>query len=128
MVYEYAGRQHTTQLPFAPGTTIPLEVNVSPQSALVRSTNPASNTFYSSEARTVYVVEPAVVETAYRERVYVEPPDYYSRPNYYSNMSSYYSTLYPMLGLGLGYAAGYYAGGYRGGYRSGYGHSGHWRR
>ncbi len=126
VVYEYAGRQHTAQLPFAPGTTIPLEVNVAPQGAPVRSTTPPINTVYSSEPRTVYMAESPVVETVYRDRVYVESPYYYDRPNYYS--SSYYNPLYPVLGLGLGYAAGYYAGGYRGGYRGGYGHFGRWRR
>ena len=128
VVYEYAGRQHTAQLPFAPGKTIPLEVNVAPQGVPVRSTTPAINTVYSSEPRTVYVTEPTVVETVYRDRVYVESPYYYSRPNYYNYSSSFYNPLYPVLGLGLGYAAGYYAGGYRGWYRGGYGHSGHWRR
>ena len=136
VVYEYAGRQHTAQLPFAPGTTIPLEVNVAPQGASARSTSPPLNTVYSSEPRTVYVTEPTVVEAVYRDRVYVESPYYYSRPNYYNYTSSYYSPFYPVLGVGLGYAAGYYAGGYRGGYRgwygggyrSGYGHSGYWRR
>ena len=122
VVYEYAGRRHTAQLPFAPGATIPLEVNVAPQGAPVRSTTPPINTTYSSEPRTVYVAEPLVLETVYRDRVYVESPYYYSRPYYYA--SSYYNPLYPVLGLGLGYAAGYYAGGYRGGYR----HHGHWRR
>lgn len=128
VVYEYAGRQHTAQLPFAPGTTIPLEVNVAPQGAPVHSTTPPINTVYSSEPRTVYMAESPVVETVYRDRVYVESPYFYSRPSYYSYASSYYSPLYPVLGLGLGYAAGYYAGSYRGGYRGGYGHSGHWRR
>ena len=127
VVYEYAGRQHSAQLPFAPGATIPLEVNVAPQSAPVRSTTPPINTVYSSEPRTVYVAEQPVIETVYRDRVYVESPYYYSRPYPYNYASSYYSPLYPVLGLGLGYAAGYYAGGYRG-YRGGYGHSGHWRR
>ena len=68
------------------------------------------------------MAESPVIETVYRDRVYVESPYYYDRPYYYS--SSYYNPLYPVLGLGLGYAAGYYAGGFRGGYR----HSGHWHR
>ena len=122
VVYEYAGRQHTAQLPFAPGATIPLEVNVAPQGAPVRSTTPPINTVYSGEPRAAYVAESPVVETVYRDRVYVESPYYYDRPYYYS--SRYYNPLYPVLGLGLGYAAGYYAGGFRGGYR----HSGHWHR
>ncbi|MEO8384752.1 MAG: hypothetical protein ABI583_05890 [Betaproteobacteria bacterium] len=121
VVYEYAGRQHTAQLPFAPGATIPIEVNVAPQGAPVRSVPPI-NTVYAPEPRTIYVTESPVVETVYRDRVYVESPYYDSRPYYYG--SSYYNPLYPVLGLGLGYAAGYYAGGYRGGYR----HFGHWRR
>ena len=126
VVYEYAGHQHTAQLPFAPGATIPLEVKVAPQGAQVSSAPPI-NSVQLSGPSTVYVAESPVVETVYRDRVYVESPYYYSGPYPYNYASSYYSPLYPVLGLGLGYAAGYYAGGYRG-YRGGYGHSGHWRR
>ena len=34
MIYEYAGLQHTMQLPFPPEPTIPLEVRVSVQGAV----------------------------------------------------------------------------------------------
>ena len=112
VVWENVGRQHTAQLPLTPGTMTPLQVNVSPQGAPVRSATPPINTVYSSEPRAVYVAEPTVLEGVYRHRVYVESP-YHYRPNHYNYTSSYYSPLYPVLGLGLGFAARYYASGYR---------------
>ena len=122
VVYEYAGKQHTVQLPFAPGATIPLEVRVAVQGA---STAPG-NTVYSSE--------PAVVETVVRERVYVDSPYYYSnysRP-YYAGpyYRGYYDPWYPFIGFGLGYTIGHFSHGFRGHHHGGFRGShrgGHWR-
>jgi hypothetical protein len=112
VVYEYAGRQHEVQLPFAPGATIPLEVNVSVQGAMPSPSIP------SYAPAPVYTAEPQVIERVVRDRVYVESPYYYG-PYY----PAYYNPLYPVLGIGLGYTFGYYSHGWRGGYRSG-----HWGR
>ena len=108
VVYEYAGRQHTVQLPFPPGPTIPLDVQVSVQGA---SPTPAMPS---------YSAQPEVVERVVRDPVYVESP-YYAGPYY----PGYYSPWYPFLGVALGYGLGYYSGGWYGyGYRGGYGHGG----
>ena len=61
VVWENVGRQHTAQLPLTPGTMTPLQVNVSPQGAPVRSATPPINTVYSSEPRAVNVAEPKVL-------------------------------------------------------------------
>lgn len=106
VVYEYAGKQHTVQLPFPPGATIPLEVNVSVQGAS------------GAPGNTVYSAQPEVVETVVRERVYVDSP-YYAGPYY----SGYYSPWYPFVGVGLGYTVGYFSHGFRGPHRAG-----HWHR
>jgi hypothetical protein len=106
VVYEYAGKQHTVQLPFPPGATIPLDVRVSVRGA---STAPVIS------SNTVYSAEPEVVQTVMRERVYVDSP-YYAAGPYYGGpyYRGYYDPWYPLFGLGLGYAAGYYSHGWRG--------------
>jgi len=111
VVYEYAGRQHTVQLPFPPGATIPLEVNIS-----VRGAAPAPGVL-------AYSSDPEVVERVVRDRVYVEWPyydgSYYPGPYY----AGYYNPWYPLLGMGLGYTVGVFSHGFRG-----HGYVGHWRR
>jgi hypothetical protein len=106
VVYEYAGRQHTVQLPFPPGATIPLEVQVSVQGAVptpeVASYSPAP-------------------EVVVRDRVYVEPAYYPSRAYY---PGYYYDPLFPIVGLALGYSVGYYGHGWRGGLGHWSGHRG----
>ena len=114
VVYEYAGQQHTVQLPFPPGATIALEVTPAVQGASAGTVSVAEPSYYSEPS-------PQVVEREVRERVYVESPYYpYSYGPYYPG---YYSPLYPFVGIGLGYSFGYYGHGWRGGYRGG-----HWRR
>jgi hypothetical protein len=115
VVYEYAGKQHTVQLPYAPGATIPLDVRVAVQGASTASPAPVS---------TVYSSEPAVVETVVRERVYVDSPYYYSGPYY----RGYYDPWYPFIGFGLGYTIGHFSHGWRGHHVGFRGHrGGHWR-
>ena len=113
VVYEYAGHQHTVQLPFPPGATIPLEVQVSVQGA--SSPEPAMPSYYAAQ--------PQVVERVVRDQVYVDSPYYYGYGPYYPG---YYNSWYPYLGLAVGYGLGYYYGGYGYGYgyRGGYGHGG----
>ncbi len=111
VVYEYAGKQRTVQLPFPPGQTIPLEISPAGPTGYAlpdRQTIAAPTPVYSTES------QPVVVERVVREPVYVER-DYYPGPYY---RSYYYDPIYPILGLGLAATAIYYGG--RGGY---WGHS-----
>ena len=107
VVYEYAGRQHTVQLPFPPGPTI--ELDVTPSSARALSSAPVQS---------VNAPEPVYVERTYREPIYVERPYYPARTYYYPEY--YPSPIYPLLGVALGYTWG------RGSYW-GHGWSGHRR-
>lgn len=148
VVYEYAGRQHTVQLPFLPGPTIELQVTPvalappaksaaapPPQPGYSAETRPLYSAeappqyspppqpVYSSRQQQVYSSEPPVVVERYvREPVYVDPP-YYPRSYYYPGY--YFDPLYPIVGLALGYTVGHYGHGWRGGH--GY-RGGHWRR
>ena len=56
MIYEYAGRQHTVQLPFPPEPTIPLEVRVSVQGTVPEVAVPSC------------LPAPEMVERALRDR------------------------------------------------------------
>jgi hypothetical protein len=108
VVYEFAGRKHEAQLPFPPGATIPLDVDVSAQGAAPTPAMPS------------YSPAPMVVERYVREPVYVDPVYYPARP-YYS--SYYYDPIYPIVGLALGYTIGSYGHGWGRGW-SGHGWSG----
>lgn len=111
VVYEYAGKQHTAQLPFAPGATIPLEVTPTAASA-----QPVS----ASQPQPLYVTEaPPVIERVVREEVYVD--SYYPRPYYAYGYPYYYSPFVPVLGVSLAFGGGHYRGGFGG-------HGGHWHR
>ena len=123
VVYEYQGKQHEVQLPFAVGATIPIEVSASGIGPAATPTISAPVPSYESGPRVVerVYVEPAYGAT-YRSRVYAD--DSYS-----------YSQVLPIaLGLAFGLGASYYWGpryyGPRGyvGYRSGHRGGGHWRR
>lgn len=123
VVYEYQGKQHEVQLPFAVGATIPIEVSASGIAPAATPTISAPVPSYESGPRVVerVYVEPAYGAT-YRSRVYADDP--------YS-----YSPVLPIaLGLAFGLGASYYWGpryyGPRGyvGYRSGHRGGGHWRR
>jgi len=86
VVYEYAGKQHTVQLPQDPGPTIQLQV--SPVGAAQPTT-----TVVTTAPQTV-VAQPPVV--------YVPAPVYRSYPPIYTN-----------LNFGWGWGGGYYGGGHR---------------
>ena len=149
VVYEYQGKQHTVQLPFQPGATIPLEVTPAVQGASAGSVGVAVPS-YSSESEGVerYARAPEYVDRydryerapVYGERAYYPDRsnyrDYdrsyyrdYDRSNYRdydrSYYRDYYNPIYPVLGLTLGYAAGYYGHGWRGGFGHGHRHGGH---
>jgi len=89
VVYEYAGKQYTVQLPYDPGKTIALQV--SPAGANAPTTAPTSIT---TTTQPVYVQPASVVVTP---AVY---PVYYPQP------------YYPPIGIQLGF--GYWGGHPRG--------------
>lgn len=81
VVYEYAGKQYTVQLPQDPGTTIPLQVTPIGQGLRSESPAPAAPAVVHSSVTTV---APPVV--------YLPPPVYTSRLPVYSHIDlSWYS-------------------------------------
>jgi hypothetical protein len=144
VVYEYAGKQYTTQMSSPPGAVIELEVTPTVRGAMPASSRQPQPTYtrqpqpavyssdsqpaaYSSDPQPVYSSEAPVVERVVREPVYVEQPVYIERPYYPAPYyySGYYSPWYPLAGVALGFTVGHYSRPYRGGW---YGHGGHWRR
>ena len=110
VVYEYAGKQYSVQMPNDPGPQVKLQVtplDAVPQSAPQAS--PPMTYIPPVEAPTVYsqqvYPQPVYTQQVYTQPVYVQPayPGYYGRP------------YYPPIGvnLELGYSSGY--------------HRGHWR-
>ena len=99
VVYEFAGKQYSTQMPHDPGPTLALQIG--PAGAV--SNVPQQQQSYAADIP-VYSEPPPVVVT---QPAY---PVYYPTPYYYPPVT---------LDFGFGYWGG---GGYRGGYR---GH--HWR-
>ena len=152
VVYEYAGKQYTTQLPEDPGATVSLQItpavngrpttrsstppNVSTTEPIyeerwdadrdrpyqVRRTTEGWDADRDSTYSTVVPTEPRYVE-----RVYVEPGYYGPSPYYYPSYYGYYGAPYlPLLGLSIGLSRGFRGyGGYYG-YR-GYGGYGGYR-
>ena len=88
VVYEYAGKQHTVQLPQDPGPTIQLQVT------------PVGATQAAAPAP-VLVTQPQTVITQ-PSVVYVPTPVYRTYPPIYTN-----------LNFGWGWGGGYYGGGHR---------------
>jgi hypothetical protein len=124
VIYEYAGKQYSVQMPQNPGATIRLQVGgvqvagaPAPTASPAGTPNvviddPAMQTAPSSSTTYVAVPYPAPVQVTYGAPGYVS---YYGSP--------YYATWGPVLSLG--FVGGYYgAGRYYGGYggRGGHGH------
>lgn len=137
VVYEYAGKQYTVEMPSQPGATIELEVTPMPR-GVASETRRQPRPVYSDsriETRTeprytervysepVYSSEPRVVDRVVVEPVYVDRPYYYSSPYY----SSYYNPWYPILGVALGYSIGRHSNHHHG-WRHHSHHRGHGRR
>lgn len=99
VIYEYAGKQYSVQLPNDPGPTLQLQVSPVTQMA------PAVGT--------VTYVQPAYPQPGY----VVVPPDYY--PGYYA--PGYYQPDY-FLPFAIGLGFGIWGGGYGG---HGFGHGGY---
>ena len=104
VVYEYAGKQYTVQLPNDPGPT--LQLQVSPVNAVAQMAPPQGTVVYE---------QPVYGQPVYSQPVYAQPatvvyPGYY-QPSY-------------VVPLAIGIGLGYWGGGY--GQVYGRGH-GHWR-
>jgi uncharacterized protein YcfJ len=116
VVYEYAGRQYTSQMRQDPGPYVQVQVQVAPEGAMAQPQYPAPP---GSRPPPVYVERP--VYQGYPEPVYQTYPA--------PGPAVYYGPGYAPLGVGLaigaliGYGAHYGYGGYYGnGWRGGHGH------
>ena len=101
VVYEYAGKQYSVQMPYDPGPTIKLQVT------------PADSAPVQAQPAPMTYLQPPVTQTVYTQPVVItaDPvfyPGYYARP------------YYPPVGLSLQF-------GFGGGHYGHYGHYGHWR-
>jgi hypothetical protein len=99
VVYEFAGKQYSVQMPNDPGPTVQLQI--SPVGATMQGVSPSGPVTYQQP---VYAQPATVVVT---QETYSTYPMYERR------------AYYPPISLNLGY--GYWGGGYGG-------HHGHWRR
>ena len=87
VVYEYAGKQYTVQLPYDPGPTIKLQV--SPMGMQQQAPGPMT----SAEPAQVMTTNTVVVPAAY---------PYYAAP-YPAYPYGYYRPYYPAVSVGIGY-------------------------
>jgi hypothetical protein len=114
VVYEYAGKQYTVQMPRDPGNFVQLQVTpVGVQQYPQQYDQNANIPAPVIQPQTVYV--PPVQQV-----VYAPQPVVYQQPYYANTYVNPY--IYPAIGIGLGYAA--YRGGYFGGHRGFVGHAG----
>ena len=156
VVYEYAGKQYTTQMAEDPGATVSLQISPAvPARPAARPTvapvTASGESIYeerwdADRDRPYRVVRSTEgwdadrdrgysttisSEPRYVERVYVEPTYYSPGPYYYPANYGYYgyygSPYWPLAGLSIGLASGYR--GYGGGYYryGGHGHYGNHR-
>jgi len=143
VVYEYAGKQYTTQLPEDPGATVSLQITpagASRPAAGATNAEPMYEERWDADRDRPYqarrttegwdadrdrsYTETISVEPRYVERVYVAPSYYPLSPYYSPYYYGYYGAPYlPLLGLSIGLSrgfrgyGGYGYGGYGGGYR-----------
>lgn len=118
VVYEYAGKQYSVQMPDDPGPSLQLQV-----------TPVGSGQQYQAQMQTPIQAPARIVSsttyvqpTGDQVTILPAPPVYYQQPYYYGG--SYVAPV--AIGLGLGFIGGYYGGGrgyYHGGGR-GYHHGG----
>ncbi len=123
VIYEYAGKQYTVQLPQDPGPTLQLSVSVNPASnSPVASAPPPSSAPMSASDPSLYADSNAVMMAQNTGTSVPFPTDVYysSQPGYVGYYDSpYYGSWGTSISLG-------FFGGYRGGF--GGGHRGHYHR
>lgn len=118
VVYEYAGKQYTVQMPNEPGPTVQLQVtpvgasNAPPQADIATQGDSPQGQIYQQAPQTY--PQGVITTQTYVQPTFVAPP-VYTAPYY---ASPYYSPYYAPIGLSFdfGYRRGYY-GGHRGGRR-----------
>ncbi len=120
VVYEYAGKQYSVQLPQDPGPTLQLRVSVAPNPAATSGPQPQAMPTTAASDPALYADPDAVMMVPGAAPVtgpaYVYYDAYPGYVGYYN--SPYYGTWGPTIALGL-------YGGYRGGwYGRGRGHHG----
>ena len=133
VVYEYAGKQYTTQMAQDPGATVSLQITPAVTSRTVTRT---VNAPVATDRDAIYeerwdadrdrsYSETVSVEPRYVERVYADSGYYSPSPYYYPSYYGYYGAPYlPLLGLSIGLSRGFGYYGY-GGYRGHGGYGGH---
>ena len=148
VVYEYAGKQYTTQLADDPGATVSLQITPAVAARPVAGASTARGAAGATNAEPIYeerwdadrdrgyrvvrstegidadrdrvYTETVTTEPRYIERVYVGPGYYAPRPYYDSYYPGYYGAPYlPLLGLSIGLSRGFR------GYGGYYGHGGY---
>ena len=150
VVYEYAGKQYTTQMAQDPGATVSLQITPAVTSRTVTRTVTApvaadrdavyEERWDADRDRSYRVVrstdgwdadrdrsysETVSVQPRYVERVYADSGYYSPSPYYYPSYYGYYGAPYlPLLGLSIGLSRGFGYYGY-GGYRGYGGYGGH---
>ena len=152
VVYEYAGKQYTTQLSEDPGPTVSVQITpgVASRPANRPSTAPSvanaepiyeerwdadrdrpyriarTNEGWDADRDRGYA-ETISMEPRYVERVYVAPSYYAPGPSYYPSHYGYYGAPYlPLLGLSIGLSRGFRGDGGYYGYRGNHGYRGNY--
>jgi uncharacterized protein YcfJ len=105
VTYEYAGRQHTVQMPYDPGPTIRLQV-----SPVGVSDQPQQFMPHAGQPPHPVVIAPSVHSGV----TYVQPPVVVPYPAYPVAYPAYpaYRPYYPPVGLSLNFGYGYSRGGH----------------
>jgi hypothetical protein len=101
VVYEFAGKQYTVQMPQDPGKTLTVQVSPVPEPAPA-SVQPAVS-YVQAPQPAVVVSQPTYVTT-------------YPAPYYYPYYAPYYAPFGVSIGLGYRYG-GWHGGGWHGGHR-----------
>ncbi|MBC7708813.1 MAG: hypothetical protein H7203_02045 [Rhizobacter sp.] len=124
VIYEYAGRQYSVQMPQNPGANLRLQVGDAPAPMAAGSSVSPSNQVVEDAAMAGPAVNVARPYPSPVQVTYVNPGvSYYGSPFYgspYYGSPYYGSYLGPVVSLG--FIGGYYGGGRYYGGRGGYGH------
>ncbi len=102
VVYEYAGRQYTVQMPSDPGPTVRLQIT--PISSAPPPSAPSTDGGYVQPVQPIYVQPPVLAPTTYTTPVY---PTYYAQPYYvqpYYAQPYYAQPYFAPVALSLGFS------------------------